>query len=98
MTTLVEVLQDLDAFDDGVLFAAPPWDAESKAVVMKEPDEGAQLVPPGLEYMLEVWLIKEVLAIWSEWRNGRRPTDLEALEAVRYYAQNDAYIPVELAP
>jgi hypothetical protein len=35
MTTLADVLREVDHLDDeGLLFAAPPWDGDSEAVVL----------------------------------------------------------------
>lgn len=99
MTTLASLLRAADELDDdGLVYAAPPWDAESEAVVIEYSEEVDKVAPPGLEYVLEVRLIKEVLSVWSQWRNGRQPNDQEALEALRYYAQNDAYISLDMAP
>jgi hypothetical protein len=39
--------------------------------------------------------MKEVLQVWTRWRDGRTPTDDEACEAVVHYAEHDAYLPVE---
>jgi hypothetical protein len=44
-------------------------------------------------YLLEVSLAREVLEVWTAWRDGRRPTISEACEAIIYYASNDAYLP-----
>jgi hypothetical protein len=49
--------------------------------------------PEGWRYLLEVLIAREVLEVWSAWRNGRIPSVEEAREAVIYYADNDAYQP-----
>lgn len=49
----------------------------------------------GMRYLLEVWLAREVIAVWSNWRDGREPTSEEKLAAIVYYAENDAYLPLE---
>ena len=46
-----------------------------------------------MRYLLEVFLAKEVVEVWSKWRNGRNPTALDKCAAVIYYAENDAYLP-----
>ena len=46
-----------------------------------------------MSYLLEVSLAKEVVQVWSEWRDGRRPTAIDKCEAVIYYAEHDAYLP-----
>ena len=48
-----------------------------------------------MAYLLEVRLAKDVLRVWSEWRDGAAPSAEDRVEAVTYYARNDAYIPVE---
>jgi hypothetical protein len=48
--------------------------------------------PKGWRYYLEVPTAREVLDVWSSWRNDRAPSLDEACEAVIYYADNDAYI------
>lgn len=49
--------------------------------------------PAGWRYLLEVLIAREVLEVWSDWRNGRLPSAEEACEAIAYYADNDAYLP-----
>jgi len=49
--------------------------------------------PEVYEYFLEVDLVREVLEVWSAWRNGQIPTTNEACTAVIYYAEHDAYQP-----
>lgn len=51
-------------------------------------------VAKGMPYLLEVFLAKEVLGVWSQWRNGCIPSSDERCEAVIHYAKNDAYKPV----
>ena len=48
----------------------------------------------GYRYLLEVELIKDVIGVWSEWRNGQLPTLEEELSAVLHYTMHDAYEPV----
>jgi hypothetical protein len=45
----------------------------------------------GFMYMLEADLVKEIIEVWSEWREGRTPTLAEAVGAVIWYAEHDAY-------
>lgn len=71
------------------LFARRPWSEDADAVVAKEDQQ-----PPGYDYLLETELVREVLAVWSEWRDGRSPTPSEAARAVMHYAELDAYLPV----
>ncbi len=95
---LADLLEQLDSFDDELVIYAeknPNWSADSSAAVLPEPDDGritGQM--QGMSYLLEVFLAKEVLEVWSQWRDGRNSTALDKCEAVIYYAENDAYLPV----
>jgi hypothetical protein len=87
---LEQLLSEPDVLHrDAVLYAIRPWTAGTGAVVCEEGD-----APAGYEYLLEVDLVLEVLGVWSAWRGGLSPTPEEAAEAVIYYAERDAYIPV----
>lgn len=57
------------------------------------PDGGK--TPDGLQYLLEVYLVKEVLDVWSNWRNGKEPTNRDKLDAIEYFVEHDAYLPPE---
>ncbi|TFV92310.1 hypothetical protein E4K72_19775 [Oxalobacteraceae bacterium OM1] len=46
---------------------------------------------PGMEYFLEVELVRELLDAWRENHNGQVPPIDQALESVIFYAENDAY-------
>ena len=49
----------------------------------------------GLKYFLEVEIAREAIDVWRNWRGGRVPSLDEKLEAVTYYAENDALLPPE---
>lgn len=93
-----DVLTNLSAYDDDLTIYAvtdPEWTACSEAIVARELDDGS--IPQeaaGLQYFIEVYLAKDVLRVWSDWRAGTTPTAEQACEAVIYYAVNDAYLPV----
>jgi hypothetical protein len=55
-------------------------------------DAGA---PEGLTYLLEVYLAKEAVEVWSQWRQGRQPSLVEKCKAIIWYAEHDAYMPLE---
>jgi hypothetical protein len=57
-------------------------------------DEELAAPPEGTEYVLEVSLMRNVLKVWSAWRNGAAPSIPQACEAVLHYAERDAYLPV----
>lgn len=102
MTTLAELLAELDTLDDdATIFTAiaPYANAETPAVVAVPAEDGS--VPDrvdGLGYFLEVDIAKEVVEIWSQWRDGREPTLRQVVEAVVHYAVNDSYLPAEPDP
>ena len=90
----VPVLKDLfkqldDLPTEAVLHAVRPW-TPSSDVVVANGDEA----PADYEYLLEVDLALNVLKVWSTWRRGQIPTPEESAEAVIYYAERDAYLPV----
>lgn len=92
---LLELVQQIDDFDEEltIYIEGDSWSGDSEVVVALEPDNGS--IPPtaeGKKYFLEVDLVREVLEVWSDWRDGREPTENEMVEAVIYYARNDAYL------
>lgn len=48
-----------------------------------------------MKYLLEVETAKDVLKAWSFMRGNKLPTILEKVNAILYYADNDAYQPIE---
>jgi len=93
MPRLVDVMSALASVDsEATIYVSTPIEPYSDAVVCIEPDEGGS--PPGLAYLLEVSLARDVLHTWARWRDGRQPSSEEAAKAVIYYAQHDAYEPV----
>jgi hypothetical protein len=95
--TLIERLDDLDGEHTIYAVRGPDRDASSPAVAALEPDDGS--LPAGAEgmaYVLEVADAREVLDVWSQWRDGREPTPDERVCAILYYARNDAHVPGHL--
>jgi len=93
MTTLLELIQDLDSLDEGsTIYAREPWTAQSQVVVAPEPDSGG--LPPeaqkhGLKYFLEVSLAREFLEDWVT-NLHREPTLEEKCARLIEYAVTDA--------
>jgi hypothetical protein len=86
------VVNNLATVDDSfTLYAPRPWSANSPIWAARL-DEVTRR-PEGYECLLEVDLVREVLEVWSAWRNGQIPTTNEACTAVIYYAEHDAYQP-----
>lgn len=98
-TTLSVLVAQLDQLDDDLTIYAdggPSARAGARAVAAVEREDGTvPSVAAGLDYVLEVFLAKEVIAVWSQWRGGIRPTPAEALRAIAYYAKHDAFEPTD---
>jgi len=90
---LGDVLGDLDKIDDDeatIFVKDGSVDESTESLVLAEGNEP----PPGFKYLLEVFLAKEVIEVWSKWRGGKRPSLTERIAAVAHYASHDAYLPV----
>ena len=96
--TLVELLNDLDHLDDdATIFVDRSADLgpDSAAVTAVSDDkESAE----GLSRLLEIYLAREVLQVWTEWRGGRQPTPEQRCRAVIWYAEKDSYIATNSDP
>ncbi len=96
---LIDVLNQIDKIDDSmVIFISKndPLDENTEAILLSEdllPSNGKP--PDSMKYILEVFLVKEVLEVWQKWRNGKVPDRLEKYQAVLYYVNNDAYQPAD---
>jgi hypothetical protein len=93
--TLSELLDKLDGQDDeATIFVdrSAALNANSSAVVVNS-DMGSP--PDWMSNLLEVYLAKEVLEVWAKWHDGRQPSLMEKCRAVIWYAEHDAYLPVE---
>jgi hypothetical protein len=98
---LIDLLDHIDQYgDDSAIFipvnSSPNEDSEAsvrKVIITDEPP-GIE-TPEGMRYLLEVELVKEVLQVWKDWRNGKEPSPHEKYMAVLYYADNDAYLAEE---
>jgi hypothetical protein len=98
-TTLSVLIRQLDRLDDDLTIYADGGTcarAGARAVAAMEREDGmVPSVAAGLDYVLEVFIAKEVIAVWSQWRGGRRPTPAEAHRAIVYYAKHDAFEPTD---
>jgi hypothetical protein len=79
--TLREVLERLDEFGDDETIYAEALSPTARAV--------------GLAYVLEVTAAREAIEVWCDWWAGQASTPEDKIAAVTYYAQNDAWLPVE---
>jgi hypothetical protein len=97
--TLSDVAKKLHQLDDDHTIYAkrnPDWSAKSEAVLCETTGDNSD--PPGtegLDYFLEVDLAKETVQVWSDWRDGQAPTTAEKLDAMIYYAEYDAWLPLD---
>src|SRR5688572_27052951 len=95
---LIEVIQNLIAYEDEqVVFVFDQIEnvtPSTPALIDSDESHPFDAAGPEPGYFLEVGTAKEVLGVWSDWRGGRTPDRIEAVEAVIYYAKNDAYQPL----
>ena len=93
---LIDVISHLDEYSDELtIYSRPQPTPQSEAVVLAETEDDSTCPAGagGLHYVLEVFIAKEVIDVWQEWR-GRAPTPDEACRAVLHYAKHDAYEPL----
>jgi len=93
MTTLIEIVRNLDTLDPaGMIFAATPWTEKSSAIVVADTGElTMRLTVEGvaLEYVLAVFIAREFLDGWQE-ATGLDFTEEEKCAGLIEYAINDA--------
>lgn len=93
---LGDVLGDLDYLEDDeatIYVKDGPVDESTESLTLADGEEP----PPGFKYLLEVYLAKNVVEVWSKWRGGKRPSRTDRITAVAHYASHDAYLPAEPA-
>jgi hypothetical protein len=67
----------------------------SEAILIREPDAGSDRPETaGFKYLLEVYLAKEAIEVWREWRDNRVQSIEDRCAAVIHYATTDAYLPL----
>ena len=93
MTSLIEVLNNLEAYDsEHTIYASEPWTQASIAIVSEEPDSGrlpTEASDLGLEYFLEVFIASDFLEDWMADRHAD-PSAEQKCERLIAYAVNDA--------
>lgn len=103
MPTLLDVISHLDDISAGdgyspgpTIYARRPWTFSSDALVLRGEDlPDGVTTESGHDYLLEVDLAVEAIEVWSAWRDGAAAAPEEATLAVIYYAEHDAYQPLE---
>jgi hypothetical protein len=91
---LERIISGIEEFDEELVMYAPAGIPVSPETPVYLVDEELAEPPAGTEYVLEISLMKDVIKVWSAWRNGAVPSIPQACEAVLYYAERDAYLPV----
>jgi hypothetical protein len=71
--TLEQLVRDLGEFGDELALFAPAGSAVTSQTSIYLIDEEAEEPPAGTDYLLEVSTLKNVLKVWSAWRNGAEP-------------------------
>ena len=97
--TLQEILDNLGAYNDEyVVYIQKKQriDKDTKVVVLpqEDGDKISAAENQGFSYFLEIFLMIEVIDVWIKWRNGKSPNIDDKIEAIAYYSENDAYLPV----
>jgi hypothetical protein len=77
------------------IHAKKSWTPDSEATVLYGERSVGAVAAPGLVYLLEVDLAQEAIEVWSEWRDGQTTILAEAVGAVIWYAEHDAYEPID---
>ena len=94
---LIDAIDQLDSFDEDLtIYVDSRLVLDSEAVLACEPEDGS--LPEearGLVYFIEVYLAREVLEVWSQWRQDEVPSREDKYKALVYYVKNDDYLPVE---
>lgn len=94
--TLDDVVRSLAELDPDLMICAPrarPLSPMTNVALIDE--DAGEAIPAELSYLLELSLATEILDVWSEWRGGREPTIREAVAAIEWYGDHDAYPPVD---
>jgi hypothetical protein len=94
--TLRDVIARLDEFeDDGTIFAESATPTARAVVAVEAADGSVPSSARGLRYLLEVRLAREAIEVWRAWGPGGTPLLEDKLQAVTFYAEHDAWLPVE---
>jgi hypothetical protein len=90
---LGDVLHEIDYLNEEatIYVRDGPVDDSTESLLLAE----GEAPLPGFKYLLEVFLAKDVIDVWSKWRGGERPSRAERSAAVAHYASHDAYLPVD---
>ena len=91
--TLLDVVRDLDSFDnEGIICATKPWTENSHAIVVVEPQARrlpAEAEKLGMDYFLDVFIGRELLEDWTA-NLDAEPTLQQKCARIIKYAITDA--------
>jgi hypothetical protein len=100
--TLIEAIQKLEEWPEyDAIYAVrsgKTWHEDALAVVVEEEEDGwLKQTFDGIEMecLLPVYLAREVVEIWQNWRTNAIPTVHDKLRAIVHYATFDAYLPLD---
>jgi hypothetical protein len=71
---LARVVSGIDELDEELTVYAPAGSPVSPGTPVYLVDEELAAPPEGTEYVLEVSLMRNVIKVWSAWRNGAAPS------------------------
>lgn len=74
---------------------APSWSLDTAIAFMQRDGE---TMPEGMQQFLSVGDLQGIVDAWIDFRDGRKPTPEQALRAIRYYCEHDAFIPESAEP
>ena len=89
-----DLLNHIEEYDDDLVIFSTNGIIEMGGDLFLFSTEESEEVNDGYKYVLELYLVNEVLNVWSTWRNSKVPTLEEKIIALNYYAKNDAYLPI----
>lgn len=103
--TLFELIQRLDEFEDNdrlrplVIYAQNGARAGrgSPALVCPRSEGGGLTCPldASLSEILSVEQARDVIAVWSAWRDGLTPSPEDRFRTVMFFSQYGTYVPLE---
>jgi hypothetical protein len=94
-TLLRNVVENLDAYSwDTVAYVPIGADIGADTPVELKPYEKSTPAPAGFEYFLEISIMKDVTGS-HERENGGPLSLAQKVAALKYYAQNDAYLELD---
>ncbi len=100
---LQEVIEAIESFPESATIFAErikgEFQPESEAILFELTDEEtskpikevAAIRTPGKEYLLEVFIAKEAIEGWQNYREGNEVPSSELTDVVIFYAENDAW-------